>query len=122
MTDLRPTYLTGAVMIVCVVERGRADAVIKAALEAGCIGAAVSSAHGVGPRERLGILGIVIEAEKDVVTTIAPTEQEEFVVQHLYATVGLDRPGGGMIYAIPLERFATYIPEDMRRRLEGKPG
>jgi nitrogen regulatory protein P-II 1 len=119
MSQFAPTYLTDAVLITGVVERGRGDEVIKAAREAGAAGAILYHARGVGARERLGILAIAVEADKDVVTVMIPADQQEFVMQHIYSAAGLDRPGGGMLYAMPLDKVATYIPEEMRTRLEG---
>jgi len=121
MSDSRLIYLTDAVLITCAVERGRGDDVIRAAREAGAAGAIVYRAHGVGVRERLGILAIALEAEKDVVTVLVAADQEDFLIQHIYSAVGLDRPGAGMVYAIPLEKVASYIPEETRQRLEKKP-
>jgi len=118
MSHTAPTYLTDAVLITGVVERGRGDEVIKAAREAGAAGAILYHARGVGARERLGILAIAVEADKDVVTVLIPADQQEFVMQHIYSAAGLDRAGAGMLYAMAIDKVATYIPEEMRKRLE----
>ena len=119
MSDFAPTYLTDAVLVTCLVEHGRGDEVIKAARDAGAAGAVVHHARGIGARERLGIVGIALDADKDVVSMLIPAEQQEFLIQHIYSAAGLDRPGAGMLYAIPIDKVATYLPEEMRRRLEG---
>jgi len=122
MSTFEPTYLTGATLITCVVEQGRGDEVVKAATEVGATGAIVQQAFGVGARERLGILAIALEAEKDVVTFILPEALEDLAIQHVYASVGLDRPGAGMIYAMRLDKVAAYVSTEARRRLEaGQP-
>lgn len=118
MSEFRPTYLTGAALITCVVEQGRGDDVIRAAHEVGAAGAIVHQAHGVGVRERLGILAIALEAEKETVTFLVAEDLEELTIQHVYTAAGLDRPGAGMIHAVRLDRVATYVSEDARRRLE----
>ena len=118
MSEFQPTYLTGAVLITCVVEQGRGDVVIRAAREVGAAGAIVHQAHGVGVRERLGVLAIALEAEKDMVSFLVAEDFEDLTIQHVYAAAGLDRPGAGMIHAIHLDRIATYVSEDARRRLE----
>ena len=118
MSHTAPTYLTDAVLITGVVERGRGDEVIKAAQEAGAAGAILYHARGVGARERLGILAIAVEADKDVVTVLIPADQQEFVMQHIYSAAGLDRAGAGMLYAMAIDKVATYIPEEIRKRLE----
>lgn len=112
------TYLTDVVLDTCIVAQGRGDEAIRVASDLGVGGALVHQARGTGVRERLGLLGIAVEAEKDVVTAIAATEQCDQIVHSLYAKLGLDRPGAGMIFVMPPDRMATYIPEDVRRKLQ----
>ena len=69
-------------------------------------------------RERLGLLGIAVETEKEVVTMITAVEQRDLVMHNLYTQLGLDRPGAGVIYAVPVDRMATYVPEALRERLQ----
>lgn len=111
------TYFTDVIMITCIVAHGRGDEAIKAAREVGVSGAIVYNARGTGLRERLGLLGIAVEAEKDVVSMIAATEQRDLLMQSLYRQLGLDRPGAGVIYALPLDRMATYLPEELQQNL-----
>jgi nitrogen regulatory protein P-II 1 len=118
MSDSNITYLTDVVLITCIVTHGRGDEAIKVAREAGVTGALVYHARGNGVRERLGLLGIAVEAEKDVVTMLAATDQRELVMHNLYTQLGLDHPGAGMIYAMPLDKVATYIPVDVRERMQ----
>ena len=58
------TVLTDVTLITCIVQRGLADAIVQAAVDAGAHGATVHYARGSGMRERLGVLGLAIEAEK----------------------------------------------------------
>jgi len=111
------TYLTDVVLITCVVANGRGDAVIRVARDAGVPGAFVYGARGSGLRERLGLLGIAVEAEKDVVSMLAASEDCDRIMHTLYSELALDRPGSGVIYAVPLDRMATYLTEDMRQKL-----
>jgi nitrogen regulatory protein PII len=112
------TYLTDVILITCIVAHGRGDDAIRIARDLGVGGALVHQARGTGVRERLGLLGIAVEAEKDVVTLIAATEQRDQIVHSLHTKLGLDRPGAGVIFAMPLDRMATYIPEDVRQQLK----
>ncbi len=119
MSESSITYITDVVSITCIVAHGRGDEAIKVAREAGVTGAVVYHARGSGVRERLGLLGIAIEAEKDVVMMLAATEQRDLVMHNLYMKLELDRPGAGVVYATPLQKMATYIPEALRERLHG---
>ncbi|HSC83453.1 MAG TPA: P-II family nitrogen regulator [Pseudomonas sp.] len=104
------TYLTDVALITCIVSAGRADLVIRAAQGMGAPGAIVYHAHGLGPRERLGLLSIAIDAEKEVVSLLVAADYQDEVLETIYRSAGLDVPGAGMIYATPVEKVATYIP------------
>lgn len=112
------TYFTDVVLITCIVAHGRGDEAIRVARDIGVSGAIVYHARGTGLRERLGLLGIAVEAEKEVVTMIAAAEQRDLVMHMLYTHLGLDRPGAGVIYAVPLDKMATYIPESVLQNLQ----
>lgn len=118
MSDSNISYLTDVVLITCIVPSGRGDEVIKVAREAGIGGAILYQAHGSGVRERLGLLGIAVDAERDVVTMLAATDHRDLVMYNLYTQLGLEVPGAGVIYAMPLDKVATYIPADVRQRMQ----
>lgn len=113
MNSKQITYLTDVSLITCVVAAGRADAVIKAAHEMGAAGALAFHARGVGARERLGLLGIAIEAEKDVVNLLVPRDYEDVVFESVYRAADLGQPGAGFAYITPLDKMATYVPKDI---------
>lgn len=118
MKNSNITYLTDVVLITCVVNRGRGDEAIDFAKEVGLIGAIVYHARGEGVRERLGLLGIAVETEKDIVTMVSPVDNRDLVINHLYTKLGLDRAGAGVIYATPLDKMATYIPDDILQKMQ----
>ena len=120
MKDDKITYLTDVALITCIVASGRADAVIAAAQAMGATGALVYHARGIGPRERLGLLGIAIEAEKDVVNVLVATDYQDAVFDAIYRAAELGRPGAGMAYITPIEKMATYVPRDILERLAGQ--
>jgi len=114
------TFLTDVAMITCVVQTGNADVIIKAARDAGATAALVHHGRGIGIRERLGILGVAVDAEKDVVTVLVSTEQQEIVANNIYKAGQLDTPEGGFLYITSLEKVATYLPETLKERLKNK--
>jgi hypothetical protein len=69
------TLLTDVVLLTCVGETGKGEEVIKAALGVGAGGAAIHSQRGIGIRERVGVLGIAIDAEKEVVSMLVGSDQ-----------------------------------------------
>lgn len=112
--------LTDVRLITCIVQRGLGDTIVLAAQEAGAQGATILYAKGSGVRERLGILGVAVEVEKEVVNIVVSSEQLETVFNNIYLAGQLDTPGMGFIYVTPLEKAATYIPEELLERLEKK--
>lgn len=102
--------LTDAAHITCIVEKGQADKIVRAARQAGAEGATVNYARGSGIRERLGLLGVAVEVEKEVINIVVAKEQADYVFEKMYLAGQLDTPGKGFIYVTPLEKAATYIP------------
>lgn len=116
MTD-NITFLTDAALITAVVPAGRADDMLKAARNVGAGGGIVYQARGTGARELFGLLGIAVEAEKEVLSLVVAEEHQDLVARAIYQAGGLGSPGGGFLYVTPLEKLATFIPEDTLSRL-----
>jgi len=120
MSTRELTVLTDVCLITCVVQKGAADHIVKAAREAGAQGATVFYARGSGVRERLGILGVALEVEKEIITIVVSTDQADRVLEKMYFAGGLDTPGMGIVYVTPLDKAATYIPAEVIDRLSKK--
>lgn len=117
MSEHNITYLTDLSLLTCVVQTGYTDIILKAARDAGATAGAIShSARGIGIRERLGLLGVAVEAEKDVISILVSTEQTDLVFDTVFEAAGLDTPGRGFLYVTPLEKASTYIPESVMNR------
>ena len=120
MIEREITVLTNVALITCIVQRGIADDIITAAREAGAQGATVHFAKGMGIRERLGILGVAVEVEKEVVNIVVSTEQADKVFEKIYLAGRLDTPGMGLVYITPLDKAATYVPPDILKKVTEK--
>lgn len=114
------TVLTDVSMITCVVQRGKAEAVVHAAQEAGASGATIHFGHGLGVRERLGLLGIAVDVEKEVITILCGDDQVDRVFERMYFAAELDVPGGGIIYITKLEKAATFVPREVIERINAR--
>ncbi len=119
MSKRKITVLKNVALITCIVQRGLGDEIFKAAREAGAQGATINFARGTGVRERLGILGVAVEVEKEVISIVVSTEQVERVFEKMFIAGNLDTPGMGLMYITPLEKAATYIPPEILEKLEG---
>lgn len=119
MSDRTITYLTDVVLLTVVVQRDQGPAIIDAARNVGATtGATAYFAKGIGVRERLGLLGLAVEAEKEVISLLVASDQQEVVIDHIYQEGKLDTIGMGYIYVTPLEKLAVYVPESMKEKLE----
>ncbi len=117
MSKQEITILTDVALITCIVQRGLADEIVHVAQEAGAQGATVYYARGEGVRERLGVLGLAVEVEKEVINIIVAVDQVDRIFESMYLAGKLDTPGMGFIYVTPLEKAATYIPAEIAEKL-----
>lgn len=113
MAGRQITYLTDALMITCIVQASQADKVVKAAQNVGAQGATVTYARGTGVRERMGLMGVTIDEQKEMIRVIVSEEQADRVFESMYLAGELDKPGMGIMFMNNLDRIATYIPEDV---------
>ncbi len=120
MSKRNIVVLTDVALITCIVQKGIADTIVKAAQDAGAQGATVFYARGEGVRERLGVLGIAVEVEKEIVNIVVATDQIDRIFEKIYLVGNLDTPGMGLMYVTPLEKAATYIPKEIADKLSNE--
>ncbi len=119
MSDQNITYLTDVSLLTCVVQSGLSDKILKAARDVGATSGAISHrARGVGVRERLGLLGVAVEAEKEVISILVSSEQRDLVYDTVYRAGGLNVPGRGFVFLTTLEKASTYLPESIMEQLD----
>lgn len=118
MANKNITVLTDLNLITCIVQKGSADDIVKAAIAEGVQGATIHYARGTGIRERLGILGVAIEAEKEVINIVVSSEMTDKVFEAIYFAGKLDTPGMGIMYVTPLLKAATYVPESVLKKIK----
>jgi len=109
--------LTDVSLITCVVQRGLADDLVRAAQEEGTQGATIFYGRGSGVRERLGLLGLTIEAEKEIIIILVANDQVDRVFDKMTLVGKLETPGMGIIYVTPLEKLSTYVPPELIQKL-----
>ena len=111
MNERSITYLSDAFLITCVLQKELAEDVLAAAKNIGAQGATISYARGTGVRERMGLLGVTIDEQKEVIRIIVSEEQANLVFEAMYLAGKLDTPGMGIMYMVKLDRVATYVSE-----------
>jgi nitrogen regulatory protein PII len=109
--------LTDVVLLTAIVQRGSADLVVQVAQEAGAQGATIFHARGTGIRQKhLGILGLTVNSEKEVIYIVVPSEQADRMFERIFVTAKLDTPGMGILWMSNLEKMATYVPHEVAAR------
>ncbi|MCI5790703.1 MAG: P-II family nitrogen regulator [Clostridiales bacterium] len=90
-------------LIVCIVNNGFSEAVMDAAREFGARGGTVLHARGTANPEAEKIFHITIQPEKEMVMIIVPSEIKDDILHALYKAVGLNTPGQGIAFSLPVE-------------------
>lgn len=117
MTRNEMIVLTDAVLITAIVQRGLADMVVQVAQDAGAQGATIFHAHGTGVRQkRMGLLGLTINAEKEVIYIVVPADQADAIFERIFVAAKIETPGMGILWMTALEKLATYVPHEVAAR------
>ncbi|MBQ9099180.1 MAG: P-II family nitrogen regulator [Clostridia bacterium] len=97
-------------MIVCIVNTGFSDAVMDAARQYGARGGTVLHARGTANPESENFFKITIQPEKEVVLILVPTAIKDDILHALYKDVGLNSPGQGIAFTLPVDA-AVGLPK-----------
>lgn len=98
-----PGHGPGLKLVTCIVQRGRADQVAKAALAAGAAGVTIFFGRGLGLRERLGLLGLAIVPEKEVLLIVCPEADAQRIFQEVVQASKVRTPGMGIAWLSPID-------------------
>lgn len=109
----------GTELITCVVQRGHADKVAKAAAQAGAKGATIFFGRGLGARDQLGILGLAIVPEKEVMMIVCRDSETQAIFNAIVEAGHLHTPGMGIAYVSPIGMSAGVLGVDVTA--ESKP-
>lgn len=91
-------------VILTIVEKGRAEAVIDAAVKAGSHGGSIINARGSGVHETASLFGFSVEPEKELVLILAEDTRVRDIVAQISTDLRLDEPGNGIIFVQDLAR------------------
>lgn len=88
--------------IVAIVERGKADKIVKAAKESGATGATIFYGRGTGESEVKRFLNVNIEASKEIILILSEREKMKPIVEAMVEAGKLEEPGTGIIFTVPV--------------------
>lgn len=90
-------------VIFCIVNEGFSEVVMEAARRAGARGGTVLRARGTANVEAEKVFGISVSPQKEIVMILVPAGIRNDVLHALYSTCGLDTPGHGIAFALPVD-------------------
>jgi nitrogen regulatory protein PII len=96
-------------LITCIVERGKGDGIVDEALRCGAQAATIFDARGRGIREKIGVSGMFIKAEKDVVMIVAGGDSVNRVFERVVTIGGLREKGKGFAFIQPVEKAVGFL-------------
>ena len=98
-------------LITCIVQRGKADKVIDAALLAGAPGATYYYGRGTGVRQKLGVLSKLIVPEKEIIQIVIKEDQADKVFDAIIKAGKLDKKGRGFAYIHKIDRAIGFLED-----------
>ena len=98
-------------LITCIVQRGRAEQVVDAALKAGAPGATYYYGRGTGVRQKLGVLSKLIVPEKEIILIVTKANQTDSVFDAVIKAGKLDKKGQGFAYIHKIDRAVGFLEE-----------
>lgn len=90
-------------LVLCIVNSGFSEVVMSCARECGANGGTVIQARGTAKDEVESMFNISIHPEKEIVMIIVSQLIKDNVLHSLYKNVGLDSPGQGIAFTIPVD-------------------
>ena len=90
-------------VIMCIVNSGFSETVMDAAREFGARGGTVIRGRGTANAEAETLYGIAIQPEKEIVMILVDSSIKNDILHALYKAVGLNTPGQGIAFAMPVE-------------------
>lgn len=96
-------------LITCIVQRGEADRVVEAAMQAGAEGATLYYGRGTGVREKLGFAGMFIKPQKEIILIITKNEQTDAVFDAVVKAAKLEKKGQGFAFLHKLDRAIGFV-------------
>lgn len=93
-------------LIVCIVNDGYNEVVMNTARSLGAKGGTVINGRGTVNETTASAFNISITPEKEIVLLVVPIEIKDELLHALYKEVGINQPGQGVIFTVPVDETA----------------
>ena len=110
-------------VIFCIVNEGFSEVVMEAARRGGARGGTVLRARGTANIDAEKFFGISVSPQKEIVMILCGASIRNDIMHALYSTCGLDTPGHGIAFAMPVDAVAGLkLPESFDEPESGTEG
>ena len=106
--------------IFCIVNTGHSDTVMDAARACGAGGGTVINARGTASKEAEKLFDISIHPEKEIVMILVEKSLKNNILHALYKAVGLNTPGQGIAFSVPVEDVIGLTTKEEKNKQEEK--
>ena len=101
-------------VIWCIVNAGYSDDVMNAAREFGARGGTIIRARGTANQEAERLFNIAIQPDKEIVMILIEAGLKKDILHALYQKVGLNSPGQGIAFSLPVESVVGLSTPDVQ--------
>lgn len=91
--------------IVCIVERGRANEVVRKAVEAGAGGATIFYGRGSGETTFSFFHSLKVESAKEIIIILVEQSKRTAVVEATAAAASVEEAGRGILFTVPVSEI-----------------
>lgn len=95
--------------IIHIAQPSETDAITRAAIKAGAQGPTVSYIQGYGLRDRLGLLRITKQHQKELITAVVDNYDAQAVFEAMVKAGRVNQPGRGFVYQVPIQKGLTNL-------------
>lgn len=108
-------------LIMTIVDRGKAEDVVDAAIEAGAPGGTIINGRGSGIHETQKVFSMFIEPEKEIIMIVSPRKNTENIVNAIRLSLKMDQPGNGVVFVQSINQvYGLYEEEKDDKSLPNK--
>lgn len=91
-------------LVVCIVNAGYSENVMKAARSAGARGGSIIRGRGSANPESEEFFGVTIQPDKEIVLVLVSADIKDAVLKAVYKNAGLSTEGVGIVFSLPVSR------------------
>lgn len=103
--------------LIAIVERGKADHIVKEAKKVGASGATILYARGTGEAEALKFFNMSIKSQKEAIIMLIEEHNFEEVFKAIIKAGNLKEPGTGICFTLPINHLVGLHHREILRDL-----